>query len=276
MTRKRRRWLGLGSAPLVSALLLLWSSPVLAQSSPDDLARRHFESGVAYLEESDYENALAAFRKAHELSPRPEILLNIATVHERLGQLPDAVTALRRYLAAAPNGEHAETVRRRVENLEKRIGEASPSPAEAPPPAPAAASPPPAPPPVAPPPVAPPPVASSPEAKASRVPAFVALGVGAAGVVGAVVTGILAKGEYDDAEKSCKPACTDDELASGRGLALTSTILTGVAVAGVGVGVTLLLLEPGKSDAPGASMPRLQLGVRATPSGPTVAGELRF
>src|SRR5215203_4802990 len=71
-----------------------------AQSTSDDLARRHFDSGVAYLEESDYDNALKAFQKAYDLSKRPEILLNVATVHERQSDLSSAVAALKAYLEA--------------------------------------------------------------------------------------------------------------------------------------------------------------------------------
>src|SRR5438045_6655545 len=67
------------AASLASCIGLL-SAAGQAQSTSDDLARRHFESGAAYLEESDYDNALKAFEKAYELSKRPEILLNIATV----------------------------------------------------------------------------------------------------------------------------------------------------------------------------------------------------
>src|SRR5258706_7672870 len=109
-----------GAAILASALWLC-SSTARAQSTSDDLARRHFDSGVAYLEESDYDNALKAFQKAYDLSKRPEILLNIATVHERQSDLPSAVASLQAYLEAAPQGEHVETVKLRIQNLEKRI-----------------------------------------------------------------------------------------------------------------------------------------------------------
>lgn len=197
----------------------------------DELARRHFESGVAYLEESDYDNALKAFQKAYDLSNRPEILINIATVQERRADLDGAIAALKQYLDVAPNGEHAETVRLRIQNLERR----RPAP---PPPAPEAqpsvdVTPPPPPPPPPPPKI---------EATPNRVPAFIALGLGAGSGVAAFVTGVIAKNKYDDLKVSCSPHCTDSQLSSSRGLALTSTILTGAAVVGVGVGVTLLIL----------------------------------
>jgi tetratricopeptide (TPR) repeat protein len=208
---------------------------VASQASPDDLARKHFESGVAYLQESDYPNALKAFEKSFELSKRPEILLNVATVHERSGDLRSAVAALERYLAAAPQGEHVETVKLRIANLQKRIAEAGPDggttePVEAPPPivptATATSAP-------------PPPTPDKPAEEPNRVPAYIAFGVGGLAAAGAVLTGVLAQSEYDDAESSCAPNCSDDDVSSGKTLALTSTILTGVAVVGVGVGAYL-------------------------------------
>ena len=222
-----RKW----PAMLCGMALLALTAPAAAQASADDLARKHFESGVAYLQESDYPNALEAFEKAYELSQRPEILLNVATVHERSGKLQEAVDALERYLAAAPTGEHVETVKIRIANLKKRIEEAPPAPPE-PSDTPPTTQPPP-PPPVAP---QPSPVAEQPP---DRIPAYIALGVGGLAGVGAILTGVLAQNEYDDAESNCAPTCTDDEVSSGETLALTSTILTGVAIAGVSVGAVL-------------------------------------
>src|SRR5262245_60764110 len=113
------RWL----AGMVTGALLCVTAPALAQDSPDELARRHFESGVAYLQEADYDNALKAFEKAFELSKRPEILINIATVHERRGDLKAAVTSLEKYLEVAPEGDQRSTVEVRITNLKKRIDE---------------------------------------------------------------------------------------------------------------------------------------------------------
>ena len=244
-----RRWLG-----AVTCLSLLFvHSPVFAQTSSDDLARKHFESGAAYLEESDYDNALQAFQKSYDLSKRPEILLNIATVQERRTDLPAAVAALKQFLSVAPaNDEHIDATKLRIQNLEKRIAEAASS-------APGPASPVPATPPAVAAAPVPPPAA---EPHHSRLPAYVVLGVGGAALGGAIVTGVLAKGKYDDAKGSCSPACSDADLSSSRSLALTSTILTGVAVVGAGVGITLLLIS-GAQPAQVSYLPRLDL--RALP-----------
>lgn len=241
-----------GAALLASALAsAVWLVTLTghAQSTSDDMARRHFDSGVAYLEESDYESALKAFQKAYELSKRPEILLNIATVHERQSDLPSAVASLRAYLEAAPQGEHAETVKLRIQNLEKRIQEqenakqaaAAPAPAPAPPPPGAAAAPAPQP---------APPATTAPVAKSqpNRLPAFVSLGVG--GLMGgaALVTGLIANAKYQDAKDSCGHRCSDDRISGSRTFAITSTVLTGAAVLGVGLGVGLLFATDSEGD----------------------------
>lgn len=257
------------------AVAVLFSSIVHAQSSSDDLARRHFDSGVAYLEESDYDNSLKAFQKAYELSKRPEILVNIATVHERRGELSAAVTALRGYLEAAPNAELAETIRLRVQNLEKRAQnqmkppepEAAPA---APPPEPAAA--PPAPPPPKAPTREPP---RSPTSGPNRWPAFVALGAGGLMAGGALVTGLLAQDEHATAKDRCSPSCTDEQVASGRTLAITSTVLTGAAVVGLGLGVALLLLAPPEPETVERKRtPRIDLAL--SPQGAAASAAWRF
>lgn len=244
------RWLVCAGALGVTLVAM---GPAAAQPDVDELARRHFESGAAYLEESDYENALKAFEKAFELSPRPEIQLNIATVHERTGKLAAAIVALDEYLRLAPEGEFAAKTKLRRENLQERldampdggavaedagIDDAASKPEAAPPPPAADAG---------------SKQKSLPEKaeaaeEGSNVPAYIALGLGGLAAGGAVLTGILASNEHSDAESSCSPNCSDDDLSTGRTFALTSTVLTGAAVVGVSIGL-LLLFTGGSEDA---------------------------
>jgi len=256
-------------------VVLFCSSLAHAQSTSDDLARRHFDSGVAYLEESDYDNALRAFQKSYELSKRPEILVNIATVHERRGELSAAVTALKGYLEAAPNAEMAETIKLRVQNLEKRAQEQlqppQPEPSAEPAPAPALAPAAEPPPPTTLPPAPPP----APAAGPNRWPAFIAIGAGGLMAGGAVLTGLLAQDEYDGAKDQCSPRCSDEQVSSGRTLAITSTVLTGAAVAGIGLGVALLLLAEPEPERVGRSRkPRLDLTL--SPQGAAASAAWRF
>ena len=243
---------------VLGALAVVPARALAQTASSDDLARRHFDSGAAYLQESDYENALKAFQKAYELSKRPAILINIATVEERRGNLEGAITALKTYLELEPTGEHAETTKLRLQNLEKRASEQAVPPPVAPVPAPA---PTPAAPPPAPEKSAAKPAAAAPkdEGAPDRMPAYVAFGIGGVAALGAVVTGIMANSEYQNAKKDCSPACTDSELASGRTLATVSTIATGVAVIGAGFGVVLWLTTPSETAASSALV-RVGLG----------------
>lgn len=220
--------------------LCLIGSQASAQEDPDTLARRHFESGVAYLVESDYDNALKAFEKAYELSKRPDLLLNIATVHERTSQLGPAIDALKRYLAAMPEGEQADTVRLRLANLEKRKSEqdAQAAAAQRPVTAPASGQP-------TGPGTSPPSEAPTPRAGPNRLPALIAFGAGGLALTGAVVTGVMAQSEYNDVEARCSPNCNQDDISSGKQLALFSTLLTGAAVVGAGLGLVLWLGDDG-------------------------------
>jgi tetratricopeptide (TPR) repeat protein len=257
----------------VGALVLVPARAGAQAPSPDELAKRHFDSGAAYLQESDYDNALKAFQKAFELSKRPAILINIATVEERRGNVEGAIKALRTYLELEPNGEHAETTRLRLQNLEKRAAEAPPPVAVAP--AAVPAEPAPAPPPTAPAKPAPEP---APKAKdsggaADRTPAYIAFGVGGAAAIGAIVTGILANSKYQNAKDECSPACTDAELSSGRTLATVSTVATGVAVIGAGFGL-VLWLSSSPSDA--ARAPGARVGVGLGPGGPRAEARFAF
>lgn len=262
---RRRRTFSAAAVATFVVLACPWAS---AQSTSDDLARRHFESGVAYLEESDYDSAITAFQKAYELSKRPEILLNLATVHERKSDLPSALAALRAYLEAAPEGEHVTTVRLRLQNLEKRLQQEEQSKAAT---EPAPAPPPPAPTPVAAPPAPP---AASPRAEPNRLPAFIALGVGGLMGGGALATGLIAKAKYDDAEESCGRTCRDDQLSGGRSFALTSTVLTGAAVLGVGLGVVLLLTTPESETEVAGIAPRWDVAV--TPQAAAASAAWKF
>ena len=252
------------AAATLACVLTLLSSTGHAQSTSDDLARRHFDSGVAYLEESDYDNALKAFQKAYELSKRPEILLNIATVYERQSALPSAVAALKGYLEAAPQGEHVETVRLRIANLEKRIEEQDKTRAAQTGAVPAAAPPPPATATATPTPTAttePPRTKPHAKPEPNRLPAFISLGVGGVLAGASLATGLIAKSNFEDAKSSCGPHCSDSELSSSRTFAITSTVLTGAAVLGVGLGVVLLLTTPSGNDDLSKNAPRFDVAL---------------
>lgn len=272
----------------VCAFVLIASSGA-AQTTADDLAHTHFESGAAYLEQADYESALREFSAAYDLSKRPEILINMATVYERMGQLDQAVASLQHFLDQAPNDPHADTIKIRVENLKKRAAEkSSEAPvapiagAGTPGPAPTATTAEP-PPPVAPAPAAPP-VATAPAAATeatpppvsrhgSRVPSYVLFAAGGAFAVGSVITGVLAANQHSHDKSTCSPDCSDSQLSSGRALAATSTVLTAAAIVAGAVG-TVLFFGNGHEDQATSAKPRV--GVGAAPGTVAATASFRF
>jgi hypothetical protein len=87
-----------------------------------------------------------------------------------------------------------------------------------------------------------------------------------------VITGILANSEYQNAKDECSPNCSDEQLSSGKTLAWVSTISTGIAVLGAGIGTVLVLTSSGGESAKAA--PTLQVGFG--PTGPSARASVRF
>jgi len=237
---------------------LLASTVPLGAQTDDENARRHFESGAAYLQQSDNENALREFQAAYALSKRPELLLNIANVYERMGRLKEAVDALTKYLEEEPKTPNRTTIETRIANLKKRIefasaaSPAAPVTTTAPKPAASGA------------PTSPPASSTTTPARRStpnRTPAYIAFGLGGVAAAGAVVTGLIAQNKFSKAEDTCKPNCSDGTLSSIRSMALVSDILTGVAVAGVGIGAVLFLTAKPTSESASSRRPSFTAGV---------------
>jgi tetratricopeptide (TPR) repeat protein len=259
-------------AVLACSAILFQSLPLNAQSTDVD-ARRHFEAGESYFRTSDYDGALREFQQAYSLSKRPVILLSIAAVYERMAKLEESVSTLEKYLRVDPDSSDKSTIELRIENLKRRIESQKKA---APPPAasvsaatpPASASAPPAPSAV------PPPEAQP----ANHTAAYVTLGIAGAAALGAIVTGIIAKGKYNDADNGCHqtPAgCSDSDISPVKSMALISTVLTGVAVVGAGVGTVLYLTaKPESAEKSTGFVPNLSAG--AWSSGGRVQAQWSF
>jgi len=87
------------------------------------------------------------------------------------------------------------------------------------------------------------------------------LGVGGLSATGALAAGLIANGRYND-PANCSSHCNDGHMVSNRTLAVTSGVLAGVAAAGIGAGVVLLLTEPAHSERSNL-VPKLRLKVSA-------------
>lgn len=106
----------------LTALLVSVAPSVRADEASDARARELFDNGALLYEEGRYEDAVAAWQMAYELSPKPLLLFNIANAQERLGRYQEALDSLNRYRAFAPKDER-KILDRRITNLEKRVEE---------------------------------------------------------------------------------------------------------------------------------------------------------
>lgn len=208
----------------------------------EERARLHFQSGASYYESGSYEDALREFRRAYELSGRPELLYNISVCYQQLGQLEPAIAHLRRYLDEVEEIPNRANLELRAENLQRRLdreraesdahvegspepepeaeGETEPSAAREP--------------------ITPPP----PEGASSdpNVGAIVGFSVAAVGVIMAGVFGGLTLAEDSSLGDSCSPACSAEQVSTLQTFALVTDIGFGVALAGAAVGALLLLV----------------------------------
>lgn len=213
---------------------LLWTALVLAAplsaraQSDEDRARLHYETAVSYFEQARYRDAAREFLEAYRLSDRSHLLKNVATALEQAGEHAEAVGALEAYLAREPDAEDRRTIEERIAQLRSHAESGPPPEGE---------------------PDTPPderPEAGSSDDGMGVVPGLVVLGGSAAVGVIALVTGIVAHSAYTDLEAMCPggvcPVESQSDIDSGQTMAVVSTIMTGVAIAGGIAGAVLLVL----------------------------------
>lgn len=106
---------------LLLCLFVGSSFPALAfaqdEGSADSLeteARAVFEAGSTAFADARYEDALGYFRRAFELSNRPELLFNIGVAADRLRRDAEALEAFERFLAEVPDHPRRRDAEARV------------------------------------------------------------------------------------------------------------------------------------------------------------------
>jgi tetratricopeptide (TPR) repeat protein len=238
----------LAGAFLIGLLCAAVPATGAAQAEVDD-ARGHFTAARSHFDRGDYESALREFDAAYRLSPQAEILYNLSLVHERLGQIPEALDALRRYLASDAPIENRELLEIRARNFEARaarLASGDPDPGPEPPPADDAVAPPPEDDSAAP----PPPIVVVDEDDGVPLGAIVAYVAAGAGLAAFGVLGMLAVLEYGDVEDRCGAAraCADGDLDRTHALALGADIGLGAAIVGAVVGTVFVLAQGGDDE----------------------------
>lgn len=213
----------------------------------------HFQAGTSYYDTGDYEGALREFRRSYDLSQRPQLFYNISLAYERLNDLENAVTYLRRFLAEVATIEDRRTYEIRLQNIERRL-EALRAPTTAPPTTAPATTETPSPSPETRPQVAPHDDASDASEAATEgegtsassgvpVSAWIGFGVGGAGLLAGTTFGLLALSEDSSLSDGCgaTTSCTEDDVSTMKTYQLMADIGFALGLAGVAVGVVMLL-----------------------------------
>src|SRR5882762_515306 len=120
--------MGFSRAPPSIWILVAMALTALAvraqAASPDEAAQRAFRAGVDAARQERWSDALAAFEKAYQLSPRPVVLINLASIQVRTGHLMQAAANYRRVLGDPPSADTAAFRRAATDvlpSLEARI-----------------------------------------------------------------------------------------------------------------------------------------------------------
>src|SRR5271157_514619 len=101
-------------AVLVFVCATLGSVSSASAQDDRDAAKAHFSRGTRLYQVGEYRQALDEFKAAHLAKPDPSFLYNIAQCHRQLGDLEQAVTMYKRFLAASPNAANRAEVEKRV------------------------------------------------------------------------------------------------------------------------------------------------------------------
>lgn len=119
-----RLQLGLGVLLVLFATTAIFTLPAPAHASEEDdaRARQLYRNGERLYEEGLYEEAIAAWERAYDLSSRAELLYNIANALERIGRWEEALDRLNQYRAFA-DADEQEVLERRMRSIERRIEE---------------------------------------------------------------------------------------------------------------------------------------------------------
>lgn len=99
-------------------------APGDASASTAAAARNLYEDGIEAAAAERLEDAIAAFERSYELSPRAATLMNLGSVEERAGRLVAALGSYRRFLATADDRlleSHGDAAREAIGRIEARV-----------------------------------------------------------------------------------------------------------------------------------------------------------
>ncbi len=121
--RAHARWLVAGAVLLVMLSVLsslVETASAQANETPPQGAVEHYNRGRAHYQAGRYREALRELERALTMDPRsPNLVYNVARVHELLGELEEAIQFYRRYRDMLPMAERDE--RERIQAIVLRL-----------------------------------------------------------------------------------------------------------------------------------------------------------
>jgi tetratricopeptide (TPR) repeat protein len=187
-----------------------------AASGEGGAAKQHFEAALEHYREGHYRSAIAELEAALNLDPASkDLLFNLALVHEKLGQLEQAISALERYAEIETDVRELDRARLWIQRMKGARDELSP------PAVPARVPMPPPPPPTA--------AAVEPSSKRGWMIATASIAVVAATV--GTIFGVRALAQRPGPNPSTSPGTSVEDLRSAQARAETSALVADVAFA---------------------------------------------
>ena len=228
------------------ALVCCASSAAVAQAPSDEArARALAERGFRDYDAGRYAEAIEAFEEAYRLSPVPGLLFNIARAYQHQGpeHCAAALEHYRRYLATDPDAANRASVEARIDEIEPCAEPRAPPAESHTQPAPVRST-------------SSPNAVAAPRPSAERASAsspilgWTSLAVGVVGLGVAAVAAILTLDRYAELDQGCAaddgcPSELGDTIEEYETLRLTTWIAGGVGIAGVALGLVLLLTASG-------------------------------
>ena len=110
-------------APILLAALV--APAALADSRAD--AKRHFREGMSLIAAGQVERGIAELKQAYAIKPHPDVLYDIAKAYVDLGNIPEALSYFRQYVATDPIDK--DQVVSVMQRLQAAIGPGASAPA---------------------------------------------------------------------------------------------------------------------------------------------------
>lgn len=124
----------------------VWAAPPKTPQAEKERAEKAYEAALVLYRKGQYRSAIEKLEEARGIDPQAkELPYNLALVHEKLGELDDAIKWFELYLTLEPDESERERVRATLRRLEGARRDLRPTPSaaplpSAPPPPPAASS----------------------------------------------------------------------------------------------------------------------------------------